>query len=1620
MGIDAQGNLYPAEYNNNVLYELPVGSSTLITLVTGGSLSNPESVAVDAAGNIYVGNQNQTVVRYSAGTYAATILNPTGQFIAIDGAGTIYDTNSTTLASYSRVTSPPLTFPSTAVGSTSAAKTVTLENDGNAPLSVSVPGSGVNPSLTGPYVLGNSSTCPQVSSMGSALTLASGATCTDVITFQPTAVSATNPGTLTTSDNSNNVASTQVVTLSGTSTQGSQTINFPQPATPGQAGSSATLMATASSGLAVTYTITSGPATISGSTVTYTGVGTVMIGANQAGNANYSAAPTVSATVTTTAAPAAYTAPTQPVGTASPTQTAYVTVTTAGTPGAINVLTQGAANMDFQFVSGGTCATATAYTVGQICTVLYTFTPSHPGVRLGGITLTLTNSAGSLLGNSYVVGQGTGPQVTFPNQDAGSVLHSGFYNPYGVAVDGSGNVFVADTNNNAVKEIVAAGGYTTVKTLGSGFNHPYGVAVDGSGNVFVADANNNAVKEIVAAGGYTTVNTLGGGFSYPSGVAVDGGGNVFVADSNNNAVKEIAAVGGYTTVNTLGNAFNNPYGVAVDGSGNVFVADRGSNAVKELNFATAPSVAFPTATVVGSTDTTDGTKVVTLNNDGTSALSIASIAPSNSDFTFTGTASSTPFPSTAACGTTLASGAFCSIGITFTPQTGGANTANGNVTDNNLNVLNAVQAIALSGTGSLVPQTINFPQPATPAQAGTSATLMATASSGLAVTYSITSGPATISGSTVTYTGAGTVVIAANQSGNATYAAAATVSDTVTTTAAPATYTVPAQPVGTTSPTQTAYITITNAGQQAYVDVMTTGQYNLDYALVSGGTCSYGTNYAFGATCTVNYTFTPRAPGQRLGAIQILSASNVALGTSLLVGTGTGAAAAFPGNTATATLATGFGNVIGIAVDAAGDVYVPIGSVVREIVAVGGSIPANPTIRTLGSGFTNPYGVAVDGAGNVYVADTGNGVVREILAAGGSTSSSSPTRTLGSGFSGPNGVAVDGAGNVYVADTTHNLVKEIVAVGGSIPISNPTINTIGSGFISPVAVAVDGAGNVYVANYGNGKVQEIVAVGGSTSSSSTVRTLGSGFNSTYGVAVDAAGNVYVGDRGNGQVKEIVAVGGSIPTSNPTILTLGSGFNLPSGVAVDGAGNVYVADSGSSAAKQISLATPPGLAFPSTTVGSTSSPLAVQLQNVGNAALLFPAPSSGSNPLAGPGFVLDGSTTCPIVAVNGTPGSLASGALCSEAIDSRPTASGSYSSTLQLTDNSLTSGTSTQSIPLSGTGTQIAQTITFPQPATPAQAGTSATLMATASSGLPVTYTVTSGPATISGSTVTYTGVGTVVIAANQAGNANYAAAPTLSDSVQVQQRQSIITWNPASHTGYNGVLIGADVLDATSATAGTFAYTATLAGGSAVAITGSSVLAVGSYTLTANFSPTDATNNTSATATMAFAVVQQEVFVVNSGGTVTSMFDNGAVQSSAVSGGGIGAAVDASGFVWSINANGNGVSKFTDTGTLATSYTGAGTSAATALAIDGLGRVFVTNGDGTVNALTNTGGAVYTNPVAAASSISAPTAVSVDSAGSLWIASSGDNSAVEMIGIAAPVVTPAVNAVKNANPGTRP
>jgi choice-of-anchor A domain-containing protein len=166
---------------------------------------------------------------------------------------------------------------------------------------------------------------------------------------------------------------------------------------------------------------------------------------------------------------------------------------------------------------------------------------------------------------------------------------------------------------------------------------------------------------------------------------------------------------------------------------------------------------------------TSNAQLVTLDNSSNGAMAISSIG-------ILGTNASS-FSQTNNCGTTLAGNSTCTIWVTFTPATTGSFSATFSVTDN---ATGSPQTIPLTGNATHGPQTITFTQPASPVTYGASPiTLSATATSGLAVSFGLVSGPGTISGSTLTISGAGTVIVAANQAGNSSYSAATQVTRTI-------------------------------------------------------------------------------------------------------------------------------------------------------------------------------------------------------------------------------------------------------------------------------------------------------------------------------------------------------------------------------------------------------------------------------------------------------------------------------------------------------------------------------------------------------------------------------------------------------------------------------------------------------------------------------------------------------------------------------------------------------------------------------------------------------------------------------------------------------------------------
>ncbi|SET06446.1 S-layer homology domain-containing protein [Paenibacillus sp. NFR01] len=148
--------------------------------------------------------------------------------------------------------------------------------------------------------------------------------------------------------------------------------------------------------------------------------------------------------------------------------------------------------------------------------------------------------------------------------------------PSGIAVDSTGNVYVADTSNNKIKEL--SGGVWTDITGEETFNKPSDIAVDQAGNLYVTDTGNGKIKMLPKGGTWKDLNI--GGFEVPYGIAVDEAGNVYVSDSGLNKIKKWS-VESWTDITGSG-GLSSPKGIAVDKDGNIYVADAGNKKLKKL------------------------------------------------------------------------------------------------------------------------------------------------------------------------------------------------------------------------------------------------------------------------------------------------------------------------------------------------------------------------------------------------------------------------------------------------------------------------------------------------------------------------------------------------------------------------------------------------------------------------------------------------------------------------------------------------------------------------------------------------------------------------------------------------------------------------------------------------------------------------------------------------------------------------------------------------------------------------------------------------------------------------------------------------------------------------------
>lgn len=207
--------------------------------------------------------------------------------------------------------------------------------------------------------------------------------------------------------------------------------------------------------------------------------------------------------------------------------------------------------------------------------------PLVPNNTGGAVPENLFGSVSTIAGNgTLALTDGTGVAASFNN-------------PAGLTIDGIGNIYVADSNNGAIRKITSTGVVTTF-AQGLPLNYPTGVTLDASGNLYVTDQHLNVIRKITRAG---VISTFAGGiagdqdgvgtnarFFSPSAIVTDAAGNMYITDEGNHKIKKISTSGVVTTIagsgtsgyaDGLGTAaiFKSPHGIAVDPLGNLYVTD---------------------------------------------------------------------------------------------------------------------------------------------------------------------------------------------------------------------------------------------------------------------------------------------------------------------------------------------------------------------------------------------------------------------------------------------------------------------------------------------------------------------------------------------------------------------------------------------------------------------------------------------------------------------------------------------------------------------------------------------------------------------------------------------------------------------------------------------------------------------------------------------------------------------------------------------------------------------------------------------------------------------------------------------------------------------------------------
>jgi len=697
----------------------------------------------------------------------------------------------------------------------------------------------------------------------------------------------------------------------------------------------------------------------------------------------------------------------------------------------------------------------------------------------------------------------------------------------GVAADAAGNVYIADRFNNRIRKVTVGGTISTVAGTGtqsfSGdggpatsatFNQPYSVAFDAAGNLYIADKNNGRIRKVTAAGVISTVAGTGSGSSLgdggpatsasvssPSAVAFDAAGNMYISDFANR-IRKVTPAGIISTfAGSNTNAFagdggpatsaslSNPTGVAVDAAGNVYIGDTGNNRIRKVNPAGIISTYAGGANIGGNF------------GDGGQATNASLSLP---------------------------------LGICLD--------SSGNlfIADSNYNRIRRVSA-------------------------GGGATAITVSPTSLSFTYTI-GGTAPANKTLVVSSSAGVLNVAAAASGGAWLSVTPASGPT------PLTLNIAVNPLTLTAGSYTGTITLTPPAGAGVTPIPVT----VNLLVLSGA-----------------------------GAISTIAGNGIQ---------------GFQGDGGAATSAW-LWSPLGVTVDNAGNVYfsdsgdfrirkVTPGGIISTVAgngSIGFSGDGGPaTSATLWPPLNGYQGVAVDASGNLYIADYSNNRVRKVNSAGVIStvagnglpiSSGDGGAATSAGLSRPAGVAVDGAGNLYIAELTGARVRKVnpagiistVAGSGAPGNSGDGGPATSASFFAPIAVTADAAGNLYIADTTAARVRKVNAAGIITTvagNGTHGSSAGDGGPATgaaldpLGMAVDSVGNLYIAEQNN-RIRKVTPAGiistiagnGNAGFTGDRGPAINAELWSPADVALDASGNLYIADTNNSRIRKITGAAP---------------------------------------------------------------------------------------------------------------------------------------------------------------------------------------------------------------------------------------------------------------------------------------------------------------------------------------------------------------------------------------------------------------------------------------------------------------